>query len=456
MPVILIVEDEAKMRRLLELNLGEDGFTTFSAGDAESGLKLLRENSIDLVVTDLKLPGMNGLEFLHAVKHQNAALPVVVMTAFGTVETAVEAMKAGASDYVLKPFSLAEMRMVIHKELDVHNLREENRSLREALGKRYAHPNIVAQSPKMQEVLATMERVAPTNSTVLLGGETGVGKDLIARAIHQKSRRASGPFIKINSTAIPENLLESELFGYEKGAFTGATASKPGKFELADKGTLFLDEIGDVPSAIQVKLLRVLQEREFERLGGTRTVKVDVRLVAATNRDLRAALEEGTFREDLYYRLNVVPIDIAPLRERREDIPELVHLFISRFSGESSKPIAGITPEAMQILVNYHWPGNVRELQNILERACALAKGTTLGASDIHLDLRPPRAADSANHFLPEGMTLEQWEDEMIQEALKRSNGNKSQAARLLGLSRNALRYRLSKIGIADEGDREA
>jgi DNA-binding NtrC family response regulator len=456
MPVILIVEDEAKMRRLLELNLAEDGFTTFSAGDAEAGLKLLRENSIDLVVTDLKLPGMNGLEFLQAIKNQNAALPVVVMTAFGTVETAVEAMKAGASDYVLKPFSLAEMRMVIHKELDVHNLREENRSLREALGKRYAHPNIVAQSPKMQDVLATVERVAPTNSTVLLGGETGVGKDLIARAIHQKSRRASGPFIKINSTAIPENLLESELFGYEKGAFTGATASKPGKFELADKGTLFLDEIGDVPSAIQVKLLRVLQEREFERLGGTRTVKVDVRLVAATNRDLRAALEEGTFREDLYYRLNVVPIDIAPLRERREDIPELVHLFISRFSGESSKPIAGITPEAMQILVNYHWPGNVRELQNILERACALAKGTILDASDIHIDSRPASAADSADHFLPEGMTLEQWEDEMIQEALKRSNGNKSQAARLLGLSRNALRYRLSKIGIADEGDREA
>jgi DNA-binding NtrC family response regulator len=456
MPVILIVEDEAKMRRLLELNLGEEGFTTFSAGDAESGLKLLRENSIDLVVTDLKLPGMNGLEFLQAVKHQNSALPVVVMTAFGTVETAVEAMKAGASDYVLKPFSLAEMRMVIHKELDVHNLREENRSLREALGKRYAHPNIVAQSPKMQEVLAIVERVAPTNSTVLLGGETGVGKDLIARAIHQKSRRASGPFIKINSPAIPENLLESELFGYEKGAFTGAVASKPGKFELADKGTLFLDEIGDVPPAIQVKLLRVLQEREFERLGGTRTVKVDVRLVAATNRDLRAALEEGTFREDLYYRLNVVPIDIAPLRERKEDIPGLVHLFISRFSAESDKPIAAITPEAMQILVNYHWPGNVRELQNILERACALAKGTTLDASDIHIDSRPARAADSANHFLPDGMTLEQWEDEMIQEALKRANGNKSQAARLLGLSRNALRYRLSKIGIADEGEKEA
>src|SRR6202453_36779 len=427
MPIILIVEDEAKMRRLLELNLGEDGFTTLSAGDAESGLKHLHESAVDLVVTDLKLPGMNGLEFLQAIKRQNAALPVVVMTAFGTVETAVEAMKAGASDYVLKPFSLNEMRMVIRKELDVRNLREENRSLREALGKRYAHPNIVARSPKMQEVLATVERVAPTNSTVLLGGESGVGKDLIARAIHEKSRRAAGPFIKINSTAIPETLLESELFGYEKGAFTGAAASKPGKFELADKGTLFLDEIGDVPAVTQVKLLRVLQEREFERLGGTRTIKVDVRLIAATNRDLREALEQGTFREDLYYRLNVVPIDIAPLRQRKEDIPDLVNLFISRFAGDSGKPGESITPEAMQILVNYHWPGNVRELQNIIERACALAKGTVLKVDDIHLDVRPPRAMNGSSDFLPEGMTLEQWEDEMIRESLRRGNGKKSQ-----------------------------
>jgi DNA-binding NtrC family response regulator len=455
MPAILIVEDEAKMRRLLELNLGEDGFTTLSAGDAEAGLKLLRENPVDLVLTDLKLPGMNGLEFLQAVKRHNAALPVVVMTAFGTVETAVEAMKAGASDYVLKPFSLAEMRMVVHKELDVRNLREENRSLREALGKRYAHPNIVARSAKMQETLATVERVGPTNATVLLGGESGVGKDLIARAIHEKSRRATGPFVKINSTAIPENLLESELFGYEKGAFTGAAASKPGKFELADKGTLFLDEIGDVPPATQVKLLRVLQEREFERLGGTKTIKVDVRLVAATNRDLRAALEQGTFREDLYYRLNVVPIDIAPLRERKEDIPELVNLFVSRFAGDSGKPVEGISPEAMKVLVNYHWPGNVRELQNIIERACALAKGTTIEVTDIHLDSHPAKGADAGDHFLPAGLTLEQWEDEMIQEALRRAHGNKSQAARLLGLSRNALRYRLSKIGIADEGEKD-
>lgn len=454
MPAILIVEDEAKMRRLLELNLGEDGFTTFSAEDAETGLKLLRENPIDLVLTDLKLPGINGLEFLQTIKQQNAALPVVVMTAFGSVETAVDAMKAGASDYVLKPFSLSEMRIVIHKELDVRNLREENRNLREALGKKYSHPNVVARSPKMQEVLATVERVAPTNATVLLGGESGVGKDLVARAIHEKSKRATGPFLKINSTAIPENLLESELFGFEKGAFTGAVASKPGKFELADKGTLFLDEIGDVPPAIQVKLLRVLQEREFERLGGTKTIKVDVRLIAATNRDLREALEQGTFREDLYYRLNVVPIDIAPLRERKEDIPDLVNLFISRFAGESGKEIESITPQAMQMLVNYHWPGNVRELQNIVERACALSKGPQLDASDIHIDARSSKGGNGSPGFLPDGMTLEQWEDEMVQEALKRANGNKSQAARLLGLSRNALRYRLSKIGIADEAEK--
>src|SRR2546421_3721227 len=372
---ILIVEDEAKMRRLLELNLGEEGFTTHSAEDAETGLKLLRENSIDLVLTDLKLPGLNGLEFLQTIKRQNAALPVVVMTAFGSVETAVDAMKAGASDYVLKPFSLTEMRMVIHKELDVRNLREENRSLREALGKRYAHPNIVARSAKMQEVLATVERVAPTNATVLLGGESGVGKDLIARAIHEKSRRASGPFIKINSTAIPENLLESELFGFERGAFTGAVASKPGKFELADKGTLFLDEIGDVPPAIQVKLLRVLQEREFERLGGTRTIKVDVRLIAATNRDLRAALEDGTFREDLYYRLNVVPIDIPPLREHKEDIPDLVNLFLKKFCGDAGREAITISSEATNLLLSHHWPGNVRELQNIIERAVAFSTG---------------------------------------------------------------------------------
>jgi len=452
MPNILIIEDEPKMRRLLEISLGEDGYTVHTVQDAESGLKYFQREALDLIVTDLKLPGMNGLEFLQEAKRWNASVPIVVMTAYGTVETAVEAMKAGASDYVLKPFSMAELRLVISKELDMQRVREENRSLKEALGKRYQYQNIVARSVKMQEVLALVERVAATNSTVLLGGESGVGKDLIARAIHQNSRRASGPFIKINSTAIPDNLFESELFGYEKGAFTGANASKPGKFELADKGSLFLDEIGDVPAPIQVKLLRVLQEREFERLGGTKTLKVDVRLIAATNKDLRAALEQGTFREDLYYRLNVVPIDIPPLREHKEDIPDLVNHFLVRFTRENGKQVQEITPEALKLLMDYHWPGNVRQLENTVERAVALSADPVIHVEDISLDSGVlGRAAGSPAALLPEGMTLEQWEDEIIREALRRANGNKSQAARMLGLSRNALRYRLSKIGVPDD-----
>jgi len=457
MATLLIVEDEPKMLRLLELNLSEDGHTPRTARDAESGLKLLSQEKIDLVLTDLKLPGMDGLEFLQAVKRANAHLPVIVMTAYGTVETAVEAMKAGASDYVLKPFSMEEIKLLVRKELDVHHLREENVTLREALGKRLEFKNIIAKSPKMQEVLATVERVAPTQSTVFLGGESGVGKDLIARVIHQHSRRAAGPFIKINCTAIPESLLESELFGYEKGAFTGAVSAKPGKFELADKGTIFLDEIGDMPGSVQAKLLRVLQDREFERLGGTKTLRVDVRVVAATNQDLRVALEQRTFREDLYYRLNVVPINIPPLRERKEDIPYLVDHFIQRFAKEAGKPLTGITPPAMRLLKDFHWPGNVRELENIVERAVALSTGTLLDTGDIQLDLSPsaPSRPPATIPFPPEGTSLEQFEDEIIQEALRRANGNKSQAARLLGLSRNALRYRLSKLGVADEGEQE-
>jgi len=455
-PSILIVEDEAKMRRLLEIQLADEGFQATTAPDAETGLQLLQKQQFDLIVTDFKLPGMTGMELLQAVKRANAAIPVIIMTAYGTVESAVEAMKVGASDYVLKPFSLAELVLVIRKELDTHKLREENRTLREALGQRYHYDNIVARGEKMQSVLALVERVAPTNSTVLLGGESGVGKDLIARAIHQHSHRASGPFIKINSTAIPENLLESELFGYEKGAFSGATTSKPGKFELADKGTLFLDEIGDIPPAIQVKLLRVLQEREFERLGGTKTLKVDVRLIAATNRDLRAALEDGTFREDLYYRLNVVAIDIPPLRDHKEDIPALANFFLEKFSRESGKPVRGLTSAAVKLLMDFHWPGNVRELENILERGVTLSSGAMLDAADIHLDSAPARSAAGSPATLPDGMTLDQWEDEAIREALRRANGNKSQAARALGLSRNALRYRLAKIGVPDPPEKEA
>jgi DNA-binding NtrC family response regulator len=451
MASILIVEDEAKMRRLLELSLGEEGYVTHSAADAEAGIKILSREIIDLVITDLRLPGMGGLEFLHAIKKSTARLPVVVMTAYGTVESAVEAMKQGASDYVLKPFALAEMLMVVRKELAANQLVEENRTLREALGQRYEYENIVARSERMQAVLAMVERVAPTNTTVLLGGESGVGKDLIARAIHEHSHRASGPFVKINATAIPENLLESELFGYEKGAFSGAATSKPGKFELADKGTLFLDEIGDVPPATQVKLLRVLQEREFERLGGTKTLKVDVRLVAATNRDLRAALEDGTFREDLYYRLNVVAIDIPALRDHQEDIPGLVDFFLKRFAKDAKHPVRGVTPAAVKMLMDFSWPGNVRELQNIIERAITLSAHETLDVADFHLDAASSRSAPAGPApLLPEGKTLEEWEHEIIREALHRANGNKSQAARALGLSRNALRYRLSTMGAPD------
>jgi DNA-binding NtrC family response regulator len=452
---ILIVEDEPKMRRLLELQLAEEGFNARIAPDAESALQILTKEPPDVVVTDLKLPGMNGLEFLQAVKRVNADLPVVIMTAFGTVESAVDAMKAGASDYVLKPFSLAELVLVIRKELASHQLRQENRDLREALGRRYAYKNIVAKSDKMQAVLGLVERVAPTNSTVLIGGESGVGKDLVARAIHEHSQRAGGPFVKINSTAIPETLLESELFGYEKGAFSGATNSKPGKFEVANNGTLFLDEIGDVPASIQVKLLRVLQDREFERLGGTKTLKVDVRLVAATNRDLRAALEEGTFREDLYYRLNVVAIDIPPLRERKEDVPPLAEFFLDKYSRESNKQIQGITPPAMKLLMDHHWPGNVRELQNVIERAVTLSAGSTLDVADVHIDAPRRAHVEAGSAVLPDGMSMEQWEEELLREALKRANGNKSQAARALGLSRNALRYRLSKMGVPDPPDKD-
>ncbi len=452
-PSILVVEDEAKLRRVIELQLAEDDFIARSAPDAETALEMLQKDSFDLVLTDFKLPGMNGLELLHAAKKIDANLPMIVMTAYGSVESAVDAMKAGASDYILKPFSLAELMIVIRKELASRQLREENRNLREALGRRYEYKNIVAHSDKMQAVLSLVERVAPSNSTVLIGGESGVGKDLIARAIHEHSQRANGPFVKINSTAIPETLLESELFGYEKGAFSGAVGSKPGKFELADKGTLFLDEIGDVPAAIQVKLLRVLQEREFERLGGTKTHKVDVRLIAATNRDLRAALEEGTFREDLYYRLNVVAIDIPPLREHKDDIPALANFFLEKFSQESGKILNGITPAAMKILIDHYWPGNVRELQNVIERGVTLSAGGTLDVEDIHLDKPRQRTSTDGSAILPEGSTLEQWEEEMIREALRKAGGNKSQDARSLGLSRNALRYRLSKMGVPDPQD---
>jgi DNA-binding NtrC family response regulator len=392
---------------------------------------------------------MDGLEFLNIIRRQNAQVPVVMMTAYGSVETAVEAMKAGATDFLLKPFSLDHLMQVVYKALEMRALREENRELKAELGRRYEFDNIIGRSGSMQEIFNTIERVAPSRATVLLTGESGVGKDLIARAIHFHSPRKDKPLVKINCTAIPENLMESELFGYEKGAFTGAQTSKPGKFEQADLGTVFLDEIGDVPAAIQVKLLRVLQEREFERLGSNVTRHIDIRLVAATNQDLRAALEQGTFREDLYYRLNVVPINIPPLRERKQDIPFLANHFVRKLAPDTGCSVESITDAAMEKLMGYHWPGNVRELENVIERSLVMATGTKLDVADIKLEDAPRARQQSGDtHFLPDGLTLDQYEQDIIREALKRADGNKSQAARLLGLTRNALRYRLTQMGL--------
>jgi len=444
MPAILVIEDEEKYRRVIGLHLSSSGYQVKAVGTAEEGLKQASsEPGVDLVLTDLKLPGMDGLAFLEQLRSQNMLTPVIVMSAFGTVENAVEAMKKGAVDFLPKPFSLDHLTVVVEKALEVRKLREENRELREALGERYKFENIIGFGAAMQEIFATITRIAPTRATVLLCGESGVGKDMIARAIHQHSPRKDRPFVKINCTAIPENLMESELFGYEKGAFTGANISKPGKFEIANTGTVMLDEIGDVPGSIQVKLLRVLQEREFERLGSNKTQHTDVRVIAATNVDLREALEQGTFREDLYYRLNVVPLNIPPLRERKEDIPYLVEHFAAKFGGQ-------IGESAMERLVSYHWPGNVRELENVVERSILLARGPRVEADDVRIEtsLRVRPTAAMADHFLPEGMTLDQYEQSILREALKRADGNKSQAARLLGLTRNALRYRLTQMGL--------
>ncbi len=444
---ILVVEDEDKLRRVLQLQLQSGGFGVLQAATAEEGLKLV--DGADLVLTDLKLPGMDGLEMLESLRRQNSTTPVIVMTAYASVEKAVEAMKAGAADFLTKPFSLDHLMAVVDRALEMRSLRAENRELKEALGRRYEFGNIIGRSPAMQEIFATVTRVAATRATVLLCGESGVGKDMIARAIHQHSPRADRPFVKINCTALPENLMESELFGYEKGAFTGANITKPGKFEQADTGTVFLDEIGDVPASIQVKLLRILQEREFERLGSNKTRHIDVRVLAATNVDLREALENGTFREDLYYRLNVMPLNIPALRERKEDIPSLAEHFVKKLGPEMGSRAQAISPPAMEKLIAYHWPGNVRELENVIERSLVLAPGEVLAPDDIRLDMSPrAKPVMTSDHFLPDGMTLDDYEQSIIREALKRASGNKSQAARLLGLTRNALRYRLTQMGI--------
>lgn len=444
---ILIVEDEDKLRRVVQLHLEAMGFEVDNAATAE--LALPRAATADLVLTDLKLPGMDGLDFLKEIHTRNPQAAVILMTAHGSVEAAVRAMKEGAADFLQKPFSLDHLTTLIDKVLNVQSLEAENRRLKDQLDQRYQFDNLIGRSAGMREIFQTVTRVAPTRATVLLAGESGVGKDMIARALHQHSPRKDAPFVKINCTALPENLMESELFGYEKGAFTGASASKPGKFEQADKGTVFLDEIGDVPANIQVKLLRVLQDRQFERLGSNLTRSVDVRVIAATNVDLRAALEERRFREDLYYRLNVVPINVPPLRDRREDIPFLVLHFIQKLGKDLGSEIKEISPGAMDRLLEHSWPGNVRELENTIERSMVLASGRVLESADIRIEkARGTSPAASVTQMLPEGVTLDEWEQMMIRDALQRANGNKSQAARLLGLTRNALRYRLSQMGL--------
>jgi len=453
---ILVVEDEEKLRRVIQLELESAGYEVDGVPSAEQALPLA--SLANLIVTDLRLPGMDGLQLIKQLHARGLPAAAIVITAHGSVDLAVEAMKLGATDFLQKPFSLDHLTTVVQKAMAVQSLRDENRRMREELDERYQFDNIVGRSAGMREIFHTVERVAPTRATVLLAGESGVGKDMIARAIHHHSPRKNHAFVKINCTAIPENLMESELFGYEKGAFTGANTTKPGKFEQADQGTVFLDEIGDVPGNIQVKLLRILQERQFERLGSNTTRNVDVRVVAATNVDLREALEQGRFREDLYYRLNVVPINIPALRERKGDIPFLAIHFVKKLSKELGSSAKEIAPGAIDRLLEHSWPGNVRELENTIERSLVLAAGETLQASDIRIEA--PRGSTASAHsqqvpLLPEGETLEHWEQMMIREALRRANGNKSQAARSLGLTRNALRYRLSQMGLESESPEE-
>lgn len=446
---VLIVEDEDKLRRVVQLQLESAGFEVDGAPSAEQALPLATVAQV--IITDLRLPGMDGVAFIQQLQSRGIQAGVIVITAHGSVETAVEAMKLGAADFLQKPFSLDHLTTLVHKVMAVQSLRAENVRLREQLDQRYQFDNIIGRSQAMREIFHTVERVAPTRATVLLAGESGVGKDMIARAIHQHSPRKNHAFVKVDCSALPENLMESELFGYEKGAFTGATATKPGKFEQADQGTAFLDEIGDVPGNIQVKLLRILQDRQFERLGSNVTRNVDVRVIAATNVDLRAALEEGRFREDLYYRLNVVPISIPPLRARKEDIPFLAIHFVHKLGKELGASVKEISPGAIDRLLDHSWPGNVRELENTIARSMVLASGDILQPADVRIEAPRNQMLSSSQQqapLLPEGETLEHWEQMMIREALRRANGNKSQAARMLGLTRNALRYRLSQMGL--------
>jgi len=445
--VILIVDDEETQRKVLAGFLRKRGFEAVQAASAEAAVAEASSRTIDLVLTDLRMPGRTGIDLVDDLRRVNPEVPVIVMTAFGTVATAVEAMKRGAADYLTKPIDLDELEVLIARTLERRALVSENAELRRQVESRYRLEGLETANARMQEAINVAARAAESRATILIRGESGTGKELLARAIHYASPRARRPLVAVNVAALPETLLESELFGHERGAFTGADRERRGRFELADGGTLFLDEIGDLPRSLQVKLLRVLQEQTVERVGASRAITVDVRIIAATHRDLEALIRAGEFREDLYYRLNVVSIDLPPLRDRREDVPLLVDHFLRRFAGERTPPVTAVSREALDLLLKYPYPGNVRELENLIHRAVVLARGPLVTTADLPApvaDAAPETDAD-AGTFVERVTRLER---QLIVDALGRAGGVQTQAARLLGMSERHLRYKLKKYGL--------
>ena len=448
---ILVVDDEPAQREMISGFLKKQAFDVVVAENGAKALELFRHDSIDLILTDQRMPHLSGLDLLQAVRAINPETPVILMTAFGSIEAAVSAIQRGATDYLTKPLNLDELLYRIRQVSDRYRIIAENRELREALGERHRIEGIIGESGQMLEVLSLVRRVAPSEATVLIRGESGTGKELIAKAIHFASSRASGPLVKVNCAALPETLLESELFGHEKGAFTGALTSRQGRFELADGGTIFLDEIGDLPLHLQAKLLRVLQEREYEKVGSSRPVGVNVRILAASHRPLEALLKAGQLREDLYYRLNVVPIFLPPLRERRSDLSLLIEHFLRRFAEKNGKTIRGLTPEGRDILLRYDYPGNVRELENIIERAVVLTRDDVIASGDLPLTVQEPEMGADRDPQTNLTAAVEALERRMIRDALAKSDGVQTRAAELLGMGERALRYKLIKYGFREE-----
>ncbi|HYB20022.1 MAG TPA: sigma-54 dependent transcriptional regulator [Thermodesulfobacteriota bacterium] len=451
---ILIVDDEKVQLEMLKGFLVKQGYGVETSEDGQRALEKIKKGFFDLILSDYRMPGMDGLQLLKEVKRLNPEAAVVIMTAYGTIDTAVEAMKAGASDFLTKPLELDGVLIRIQKVEREIRLERENRELKEQLRERFKVDFIISASPRMEEALNLAKRVAGSPATVLILGESGTGKELIARAIHYASPRSDKPFIKVNCAALPENLLESELFGHEKGAFTGAVARRIGRFEQADRGTIFLDEIGDLSLPLQVKLLRILQEKEFERVGSSQTIEADVRVIAATNRDLEEAIQKGAFREDLYYRLNVVTITLPSLRERKEDIPPLTEHFLGKYSRENKKEVTSLSKQAKDLLMRYHYPGNVRELENIIERAVVLCRENTLTTQDLPLNLQESKAEIALERgregrSLPQA--LEEIERQEIAGALQRSAWVQTKAAEELGISERVLRYKLKKYKITEK-----